>query len=233
MSSTLGHRKDAEHNAERPQEFARNKQRQQQIAARVINVPDTTCERKSRFHIPCALPSRGFIIALFYAGLLLATPVCLEYTNISYDSNLSRGLIIGASAVLAFTVAHAGTTVAWFNMILLFHTGVEAKVLDIAITAARGASGDTTKMALSSVGAGIVGLHLLPFFLTDRSSLIVVLAMAGIIVNTAVLVFLDETKERLLLVGSTSLSLLVMTLVVTTSGVKASVKTQLYCALFS
>ena len=103
MSTTLGHRKDAEHNAERPQEFARNKLKQQ-IATRVIDVPDTTCERKSRYHIPCALPSKGFIIALFYACLLLATPLCLEYANVSYEQRV-RGLIIGASAVLALTVA--------------------------------------------------------------------------------------------------------------------------------
>ena len=74
-------------------------------------------------------------------------------------------------------------------------------------------------MVLASIGAGVVGLHLIPFFVTDMSWLLVLLAMAGV-GNTSVVVFIDPTL--LLLVVATSVSLLIMTLVVSTSGIKAS-----------
>ena len=136
MNSTLGTRKDAERIAEGPQLAAKNKLKKQ-LAARVVDIEAPACQKKSMFHLPCSLPSRGFLVALLYAGLLLATPLCITYVQIDYTSNVSRGLLVAGSAVLALTVAHAGTTAAWFNMILLLHTGVEARVLDVAITFAR------------------------------------------------------------------------------------------------
>ena len=228
MPNTIGTRADAPRAAPGPQAQAKVKARQQ-IAARVVDIESNACERKSRFHIPCALPSRAFLIAMLYAGFLLATPVCLTYVDIDYSSNLARGLLIGGSAVLALTVAHAGTTAAWYNMILLFHTGVEVKIADVAITFARASGTETVDLVLASVGAGVVILHLIPFFLSDMSALLVVLAMAGVVVNTSIVVFLESSL--LLLVLATSIALLVLTLIVSASGIKASMLSQIYCSL--
>ena len=68
-----------------------------------------TCERKKPFRIPCALPSRSVLFVLLYSSLLLATPVCLHHVSIDFESNVTRGLLIGGSAVVALTISHGGS----------------------------------------------------------------------------------------------------------------------------
>ena len=47
-------------------------------------------------------------------------------------------------------------------------------------------------MVWAIVGAAIVIVHLIPFFLVDRVMLLTTLAYAGVIVNAAILVHLDR-----------------------------------------
>ena len=191
-----------------------------------------SCERKPSFHIPCALPSRSVLFVLLYSSILLAAPVCLHHVSaIDFSSNVTRGLLIGGSAILSLTITHGGNFKAWFTMALLFHIGVESIVLRDTIDFAMDGSNSTQDVVLASVGAGVIGLHLLPFLLIDWSPLLVVLAMAGVVVNTSVCLFLSV--GNLLLLLSSSISLLFMTLVVTTAGLNASPLSQIYCAMFS
>ena len=77
-------------------------------------------------------------------------------------------------------------------------------------------------MALAIVGAIVVIVHLIPFYVSDRLMLLSTLAFAGVIVNATLLVFLDSSM--LLLVGASSLALLAITMII--SGV-CEIKTSL------
>ena len=202
--TSLGYRPRNDHIAER---------------ARPISVAVVATEKEpvaparsmsERFTCAVTVP-RGILPVLFYSAVAAAIPVLLEYTDYDYSDRTVRGVTVGAAALAATIMLVANCCCCWYNMLLFFHTALEVKVVDTAITFARAPATSDADMAWALVGAAVIIAHLIPLFLVDRVMLLTTLAYAGVIVNATVLVHLDPS--RLLLVGGSSLALLANTMI--------------------
>lgn len=183
---------------------------------------------------------KGFIPLLFYSAMFITAPLVYIYTTPDYTDAMVRGVVIGIAGIYALSVVVANDCVAWFNMVLFFHIGMEVKVLDILMnfateegsianstlvnsTTTGGTSdGDTV---LSWIGFVVVAVHLIPFLIINNTMLLTLLAFTGVIVNAAVLVYLDTSL--LLIVGFSSAALLGTTLCI---GGVCGIQTSLLCA---
>ena len=155
---------------------------------------------------------KGLLPVTLYSLVFLAFPLLDFYADIDYDDTTVRVLVIASSFLAATLVLLANDCVAWFNMALFFHVGVEATVLDKLATYAQASTTDTTGTALAWVAAAVILVHLVPFFLVDHAGVMTLLAFAGTIVNTSALVFVEP--GMLLLVGFSSVILLGLVLLI-------------------
>jgi len=202
--TSLGFRARNDHAAERARPIA--------LATLPVAAPDAAVKDPAAPRFSCAVTvPRGIVPVLFYSGVAAAIPFLLEYTSYDYSDATVRGVTIAAAALAATIMLMANCCCCWYNMLLFFHTALEVKVVDTAITFARASTTSDAHMAWAIAGAAIVILHLIPFFLVDRVLLLTTLAYAGVIVNAAILVHLDPS--RLLLVGGSSLALLANTMI--------------------
>lgn len=165
---------------------------------------------------------RGLVPTLTYSVLAFLVPFLFLYMDYDFTTDTARGVTISLSAIAAFVMVLANDCCCWYNMMLAFHTALEIKVIDKALTFAYADGTSDGDMALAITGAIVVIVHLAPFYVSDRLPLLGLLAFAGVIVNTAILVFLDSTM--LLLVGASALALLAITMII--SGV-CEIKTSL------
>ena len=165
---------------------------------------------------------RGLIPTLTYTLFAFLAPFLFLYMDYDFTTDTAKGATIGLSAIAAIVMVLANDCCCWYNMMLAFHTALEVKVLDTSFTFAYASGTSDGSMALAIVGAIIVIVHLIPFYVTDHLMLLGVLAFAGVIVNATILVFLDSSM--LLLVGASSLALLSTTMII--SGV-CEIKTSL------
>jgi hypothetical protein len=144
------------------------------------------------------------------ACLAATVPAVSLYIDLDYSDTLTRGLIAGASGVLATAVLLANNCAVWYNMVLFYHTAVEVRVLDVVITYALQEEQSMPAAALAWTGASIVVIHLLPFFVIDMRRLLILLAWAGVIVNSTLVVYIDASLTVLTL--SSALAFLLVTL---------------------
>ena len=165
---------------------------------------------------------KGFLLTFAYAALALLVPLLWYYIDFDTTDNVTRGVTIGLSAVATGLVVYADDCIVWYNMALFFHTGLEVYLIDVAFDYAHEAGRTDAEMGLALAGAITLIVHLVPFYLLDSKWLLTLLASAGVVVNTAVFVFLDTTRKAsadlvdttlLLYVGS-SVALLISTLLV-------------------
>lgn len=210
---SLGFRRDADHIAERapvrvprglPQAAPAPPPAKSMIPSMVMGVP------------------RGLIPTLTYSLFAFFVPFLFLYVDYDFTTDVAKGVTIGLSAIAAIVMVLANDCCCWYNMMLAFHTALEVKVIDTTLTFAYASGTSDGDMALAIVGAVVVIVHLIPFYVSDRLMLLGVLAFAGVIVNATILVFLDSSM--LLLVGSSSLALLAVTMII--SGV-CEIKTSL------
>jgi hypothetical protein len=210
---SLGFRRDADHIAERapvrvprglPQAAPVTAPKKSMIPSMVMGVP------------------RGLVPTLTYSLFAFLAPLLFLYMDYDFTTDTAKGITIGLSAIAAVVVVLANDCCCWYNMMLAFHTALEVKVIDKTLTFAYASGTSDGDMALAIVGAIIVIVHLVPFYVSDRLMLLGVLAFAGVIVNATLLVFLDSSM--LLLVGASSLALLAVTMII--SGV-CEIKTSL------
>jgi len=177
---------------------------------------------------PPILPSfvmgvpRGLIPTLFYVSCAFLAPFLFFYLDYDLSSHAAKGITIGISAGAALLVVLANDCCCWYNMLLAFHTGLEVKVIDTALKFATESDVSDHGMGLAISGAGVIILHLIPFYTMDNIMLLAFLAFAGVIVNTAVLVYLDDSL--LLVVVGSALFLLMATMLI--SGI-CEIKTSL------
>lgn len=164
----------------------------------------------SRVYVP-----KGVLPMLIFALIGGALPLLSFYVDFE-ESDLVKGLTIATAAVVPALVVLANTCQAWSNIILFFHTGIEVKVIDVALTYAMGTDVDPTGSILAYVGATIIIVHLLPFYLLDNSWFLMLLAYAGVVVNSALCVFI--ASDLLLLVAFSCLVFLITVLNVIASG---------------
>ena len=210
---SLGFRRDADHIAERapvrvprglPQSTPAPAPKKSMVPSMVMGVP------------------RGLVPTLAYSVLAFLVPFLFLYMDYDFTTDTAKGVTIGLSVIAAFVMVLANDCCCWYNMMLAFHTALEIKVIDKTLTFAYADNTSDGDMALAITGAVIVIVHLIPFYVSDRLTLLSVLAFAGVIVNTVILVYLDSAS--LLLVGASALALLAVTMII--SGV-CEIKTSL------
>lgn len=185
--------------------------------------------------VPAKTPSavkvpKGFLPLLFYSAMFMLAPILYTYVEYTWTDTMTRASLIAVSAGYAVMVVLANDCVVWFNMVLFFHIGIEVKVLEILYDNAQLETTDTMDEMLFWSAFATIIVHLLPFLLIDKTMLLTLLASAGVIVNSTVLVFLDDS--HLLLVGFSSVSLLGTTLCISgVCDVATSLMTNFYKAM--
>lgn len=214
--SSLGYRRGCDHNSARPGEMP--------ARTTTVAIPTTVAAPAAKVS-PISVP-KGFLPLFFYATVFLLAPVLYEYVDYTWTDSTTRAALIAVSAAYALSVVFANDCVAWFNMVLFFHIGIEVKVLEILMDFARLTTTADGDEILAWTGFVVIIVHLIPFLLVDNTMFLTLLAVAGVIVNAAVLVYLDS--NRLLLTGFSSVSLLGTTLCI--SGV-CDVSTSMLTAL--
>lgn len=161
----------------------------------------------------CYMP-RGLLPILLYGAFAAAVPTLYLYADPDYTKDEVKIASIVASGVAALILITANCCCCWYNIMLFFHTALEVWVIDQTVTFANAATTSDRDMALAIAAAIVIGVHLLPFFLIDNVMLLGLLAMAGMVVNTAVLVYIPGQTANLLLVFGSASALLAMTMVI-------------------
>lgn len=197
MSTSLGFRNGCDHIAERyvPHKTVLD------ISNAEADVPIRKWCRSCGVRVP-----HGIVALLLYSGLFVTLPLLYHYVEYDYTSDVTRGTVIGLSGVVALSVVLANSYAAWFNMALFFHIGLEVKALDKIMEYAMQDGRSTEGMALAWTAYTVIIVHLVPFLLFDRPSLLMLLAFAGVMVNASALVFIDP--DQLINVGFSSTTLL-------------------------
>jgi uncharacterized membrane protein (DUF485 family) len=159
----------------------------------------------------------GFLAVMFYslfAGLL---PMLLHFMgdDIDYADNVTRGVTIGLVTLLPAFILLANDCYTWFNMALFVHLANEINLLEHTLSYATASSTPDADMIWSWVGAGVVIVHLLPFFLLDSSRLNVFLAAVGIPVNLTIELFLNDKTSFMPMATFSAVSFLFVALFVT------------------
>lgn len=204
-------------------------------------LPVVTPEPSKRF-LSCQLGvPRGLLPVLSYSALAMVLPLVLIYqpgaanaaTGYNLSDDVDRGIVIGLAGLAATVVVLVNDCCCWFNMVLFFHTALEVRVVDNALTFAYAAGQPSFNMAWAIAGAVIVIVHLIPFFLTDRLLFLTLLAYVGVFVNAALNVYITPAQPMfLLLVGASSLMLLAMTMIVAgVCEIRTSILSLLRCAI--
>lgn len=203
---SLGFRRGHDHNASR-----------RPIAPSQPPLPVAATETPSAGRLAglsCRLPvPRGLIPTTVYSLFALAIPLLWYFMDTpDYTDDVVVSVTIGLSGLAGLIVIVANDCCCWYNMMLFFHIGIEAKVVDTALSFA---SKDTTSdrdEALAIAAAAVIIAHLVPFLFTDRIMLLSLLAYVGVVVNVATVVYTDSTL--LLIVLSSSLALLSTTMII-------------------
>ena len=182
--------------------------------------PASSTKTPSNVSVP-----KGLIPTLIFSLYFITFPLVAYYETIDFTGAEERvGVILCSVGAAAFLVL-ANDCVAWFNMALFFHLGVEITVLDALINYADETTGDM-EMALAWTATAVIILHLVPFFTLDHPGPLTLLAAAGVVVNTSALVFVDSSM--LLLTGfSASVLLAAVLLIACIDCVRTSLLSQL------
>lgn len=205
--TSLGFRPGNDHIAERP--------RAPRPVVLTVEEPAPRSMMTKLKEVPCftcmlGVP-RGFLPTLLFSAIAFLVPYFYLFDTFTLTDNDARVGVLVTAAVAATGAVYANDCCCWYNMGLLFHTAVETKVLDVAFTFAYADDTEDKHMALAIVAAIVIIAHLLPFFLTDRIMLLSALAYAGVLVNTAVTLYLDTSL--LLLSFASAMALLLTTMI--------------------
>jgi hypothetical protein len=166
--------------------------------------------------MPTCRTIKGFLPTLAYSALAIMAPLLLFIVG-GYDftDDVTRGMTIGLSALAAGIIIYADNCIVWYNIALFFHTGLEVYIIKEGLDYASHDDTSDAGMALSLAGSIVIIVHLIPFFLVDSKGLLTLLAAAGVVVNTAMFVFVKPGEEtKLLLTSASAVALLAITLLV-------------------
>lgn len=215
MSNALGDRRGSEHGSSRvPPPVAR---------AQTLAITRTDTIAPPPSISSCVRVPRGLLPVLMYMAIGVTIPVVWFYKRPDYTERHIQVATIGLSALFGVLVILANDCCCWYNLVLAFHTGLQAKVVDVALDFARKSSTKGEHEVLAVVGACVVIAHLVPFYVYDNLMVLSLVAYAGLVVNVSILVYLEA--ELLLLIGTSCVMLLMSTMLI--SGV-CDVKTSLF-----
>ena len=147
---------------------------------------------------------------LLYCATSAAFPVVYYFASLDYDSLAVRLLVPAVSVLVPCAIVLANDCVTWFNMILFFHSGVEVALVDVLVRHALSDDTNTEGTVLSWMASVVIFLHLLPFFVVNDCRVLLLLAVAGVGVNSTAAMVL--ASDMLLQVASSSAVLLVLVL---------------------
>ena len=187
MSSNLGYRNGGEITAP-------VRSHKSAVTTTTVNIeedyPNAYCS-VCGFKITCPVPQGFLMTALFFVGGL-GLPLMFYYGEADYTTEWTPPFVISLSAIYAFLLLFFSSNMPMFyNTVLGLYTGIEIKVIDTALTYATADGTPDADMVWSAIGGGVVILHLLPFYLVDSGIVVTTLAAVGLVVNTAILVYLD------------------------------------------
>ena len=134
---------------------------------------------------------RGFLPLLLYSSLAFALPMLYHYMDYDYEDDMTRAVVIGTSVVSSTVVLLAMDCAVWFNIVLFFHAALEVRVIHRLVDVAQADGSSDMDVALSWTAAGVIGVHLLPFLVVDGPRLLALVGYAGVIVNSAALLYVD------------------------------------------
>jgi hypothetical protein len=160
-----------------------------------------------RFFVP-----KGILPVLLYSAYFFMFPYLNAYVTYDFSDTLIRVGVITSSVVAVILILIANDCVAWYNMALAFHIANEVTVLDSLETYARASGRHDSETVLAWITFGVIIAHLVPFLVLDHPSILTLSASAGVVVNTAALVFVDSSS--LLIVGFSSSVLLACVLLI-------------------
>jgi hypothetical protein len=183
----------------------------------------------------------GVLVTLLYCGLALSLPILYFYSDsIPLENNVvteptdeTKVVVIGLSAVVGLFLLISVEVKMLFNMILFFHVGLEAYVLDKLMSFADEDTTSDEDMAIAYVTFGVIIVHLIPFFVVNKTSFLSILAFVGVVVNSTTTILVDTLVPHTLLVGLSSSALLLSTRDVSFSGESPSLLSQLITAVTS
>jgi hypothetical protein len=169
--------------------------------------PSVRKSRRERVHdVATAFGgSAGVLTTLLFAGVFLTLPLLHFYVTVDYSQGGEKAGVVGLAAGAALLPIIAQDAVAWYNMVLFFHIGVEARLLDILFQFARTNGIPDGEMVMAWLGFGVIIAHLVPFLLVDYKSLLCLLAAVGVGVNTSVAVYLEPSLVLLAFLSSFAL----------------------------
>ncbi|RPF82141.1 MAG: hypothetical protein CBC65_000940 [Rhodothermaceae bacterium TMED105] len=145
------------------------------------------------FKITCPVP-QGFLMTMIFFVGALGLPLMFFYGKADYTEEWTPPFVIGLSALYSvlLLVLSSNMTI-FYNTVLGLYTGIEIKVVDTAFTYAGLTTTSDTDMAWAIIGGSVVIIHLIPFYITERGILVTTLAAVGLVVNTSICVYLDDT----------------------------------------
>lgn len=155
---------------------------------------------------------KGILPVLLYSAFFFMFPYLNAYVTYDFTDTMVRVSVIASSAIAVILILIANDCVAWYNMALIFHISNEVTVLDSLATYAQADGRHDSEMVLAWITFGVIIAHLVPFLVLDRPSILTLAAAAGVVVNTAALVFVDTGS--LLMVGFSSSVLLACVLLI-------------------
>ena len=171
--------------------------------------------------------ARGLIPSQLFGLLFFALPMVDYYTSFDTTDTHIRAVVIALGVVAPTLLIVANDYVAWFTIALYFHVGMEVRAIDALVDyAGDGGTADHASILAYSAAAAI-GLHIVPFFLSDRCSLLTFFAWLGVVVNTSSLVFVVDS-DQVMLTSLSALGLLgVVVMIACIPCVKTSLPSQL------
>jgi len=180
---------------------------------------------------------KGVAPVFLYATLALLLPLLSHYVTYDFDDDMTRAGIIVAGVAAPAIIILANDCVAWFNMALFFHIGIEVGVMDTLATfalrdnsTASGELPEDHEKVFSWIAFATIALHLLPPLLADNAMLLTMVAAVGIPVNVISLLYLD-TDSLLLVSFSAGVYLGVVLLIACSNCVRTSLRSQLMSAM--
>ena len=157
------------------------------------------------FHV-----ARGFIPLLLYSSIFLIIPLVSKFANLDYTDTSVRVSVISFSVATTSIILLSKDVLVLLNSVLLFHTAIEAFVIERTINYVEHSDDDTTTI-LSWIAITCVFLHILPFYLTQNVLFLTTCASFGTVLNTALIIFVDP--DELLFVAYSSACLLGSTII--------------------
>ena len=152
----------------------------------------------SRTRLVCNWPvMRGLLPCSIFAAFSFALVYMYIYGDYAYDETNTRVTTIVLTSVAALLLVQANCCVCLYNSVLAAHIAIEVRIIDLLVRYARVDDRTDSQMGISIATICVIILHLFPFLCSDNGHLLTFLAVVGVGVNTAAVLYLDTGETSL------------------------------------